>query len=122
MAPLPKERAMTNVVASYELVKCPTIDWADYEENDPKVQALSDIGKNVLSALIILMYQSKECFGRLSKINHSDIRQFSFSKYLRDGDITRSFNKLLKNKIVIAVKEEKEQFFTVPRFFRRVAA
>lgn len=122
MARYQKERAMTNVVASYELVKCPTIDWADYEENDPKVQALSDIGKNVLSALIILMYQSKECFGRLSKTNHSDIRQFSFSKHLRDGDITRTFNKLLKNKIVIAVKEENEQFFTVPRFFRRVAA
>lgn len=111
-----------NVIANYELVKRPTIDWSDYEENDPKVQALSDIGKNVLSALIILMYQNKQHFGALPSLNHCDVRALSFCEYLRGADITRAFNKLLKNKIVVAVDNGSEQFFTVPRFFRMVTS
>lgn len=109
-----------NVIENYELVNEPTIDWADYEENDPKVQGLTDIGKNVLSALIILMYQNKKRFGTLPSLNHCDVRSLSFCEYLRGADITRAFNKLLKNKIVVAVDGGSEQYFTVPRFFRMV--
>lgn len=111
---------MTNVVTNYKRVKRPTIDWADWE-NDPQISLLPDINKNVLSALIIIMHQNEENFGKSVTIDSEKVKAFNFCNYLTDELIQKSVNELLKKKILVTVRNGNEQYFTVPRFFRRIA-